>query len=111
MHELSIAEELLRIIEKRASEEGIGSVEKIELRIGEYSGILPDSLQFAFEVLSKGKLTEGASVEVEMISPKFLCGKCGEEVISYETNCPKCGSEDLTLRRGDELEIISFEGQ
>jgi hydrogenase nickel incorporation protein HypA/HybF len=111
MHELSIAEELLQIIEKRASEEGIRSVERINLRIGEYSGIFPDSLEFAFEVLSKGKLTEGASVEVEMVSPKFLCGKCGDAVISQETNCPKCGSEDLTLQCGDELEIISFEGE
>ena len=51
MHELSIAEELLEIITARASQEGIRKVEKINLRIGEFSGIMPDSLEFAFEML------------------------------------------------------------
>jgi hydrogenase nickel incorporation protein HypA/HybF len=111
MHELSIAEELLAIIEKRASQEGIRKVERINLRIGEYSGILPESLEFAFEVLSQGKLTEGASIEIELVSPKFICGRCGTSVPSPERGCPNCGSCELSLGSGDELEIISFEGE
>jgi len=65
MHELSIAEELLQIITKKASQVGIGKIEQINLKIGEFSGILPDALVFAFEMLSKGTITDGARIEIE----------------------------------------------
>lgn len=111
MHELSIAEELLEIITTRASQEGIRKVEKINLRIGEFSGIMPDSLEFAFEMLSKGTLTEGASVEIEVVAPKFICERCGQTAPSPERGCINCGSEELSLSSGSELEITSFEGE
>jgi hydrogenase nickel incorporation protein HypA/HybF len=110
MHELSIAEELLDIIEKRAGQEGIQKVDRINLRIGELSGVFPDSLEFAFEVLSKGKITEGAYLDVEMSAVKVRCALCGKYVISGEESCPSCGSSEFSLSGGDELEIISFEG-
>jgi hydrogenase nickel incorporation protein HypA/HybF len=110
MHELSIAEELLHIIEQMALQEGIRKVDRINLRIGELSGVFPDSLEFAFEILSKGKITEGAYVDIEMVAVKVRCAKCGKLVISGEEICPSCGSSDLSLSGGDELEILSFEG-
>ena len=111
MHELSIAQELLEIITRRASQEGMGKVEKVNLRIGEFSGVMPDALEFAFEMLSKGTLTEGASVEVEVVSPTFICERCGKTSPSPEGGCKYCGSEELTLKSGSELEITSFEGE
>ena len=110
MHELSIAEELLHIIEKRADEEGIQKVGRINLRIGELSGVFPDSLEFAFEVLSKGKITEGAYIDIEMITTKFRCVNCGDYTFAGVEKCPACNSSDLNFSGGDELEIISFEG-
>jgi hydrogenase nickel incorporation protein HypA/HybF len=110
MHELSIAEELLHIIENRADQEGIQKVDRINLRIGELSGVFPDSLEFAFEVLSKGKITEGAFIDIEMITPKFRCVNCGSCTVTWAAKCPACSSSDLNFSGGDELEIISFEG-
>jgi len=65
MHELSIAEELLQIITNKASQVGISKIEQINLKIGEFSGILPDALIFAFELLSKDTMMEGARIEIE----------------------------------------------
>ena len=110
MHELSIAEELLYIIEKRAGQEGIQKVDRINLRIGEHSGVFPDSLEFAFEVLSKDKITEGAHIYIEMVEAKFRCMNCGTFTGTGAEKCPSCGSSDLTFSGGDELEITSFEG-
>jgi len=79
MHELSITEELLQIINEKALEAGINKVYEINLKIGEFSGIFSDALLFAFEVLSKDTITEGAIVKIEKSN-------------------------------GDELQVLSFEG-
>lgn len=78
MHELSIADALLDIVQKRASGEGINRVYEINLRIGEFSGVFPDSLRFAFEVLSRDTITEGAHLNIETSSGTEL------HVISFE---------------------------
>jgi len=116
MHELSIAEQLLQIIFKNAAQAGIKKVYSINLRIGEHSGIVPDSLEFAFEVLSRGKITEGARLHIEKTSPVFKCSKCGWEDNHMDTDysvswtCPNCGEDEVYVQGGDDLEIVSFEG-
>ncbi len=111
MHELSIAQELLDIIYVNAEEAGIRSVSEVNLRIGEYAGIFPDSLQFAFEVLSQDKMTEGASLNIEHVAPRYVCKKCQTELKRGEDHCTRCGSEDIRMIGGDELELVSFEGE
>ncbi len=110
MHELSIAEELLDIIFKNAGKAGISKVSVVNLKIGEYAGIYPDSLEFAFEVLSQEKMTQGARVNIERIAPRFICQKCQSIVSRDKEKCEHCGSEEITMQGGDELEIVSFEG-
>lgn len=110
MHELSIAEELLRIIDAEARKAEIRKVYRIDLRIGEFSGVVPDSLEFAFEVLSRGRVTEGARIVIEQVSPSFFCAECGRPMKSDETSCCECGCERIRMVGGDELEVVSFEG-
>lgn len=78
MHELSITEELLHIINEKALEAGISKVYEINLKIGEFSGIFSDALLFAFEVLSKDTITEGAIVKIEKSNGDEL------QVLSFE---------------------------
>lgn len=111
MHELSIAEELLSIIYQHAEKAGIGRVHDIHLRVGEYSGILPDALEFAFEVLSGGKITENAVLYIEKVPPRFECMKCNHLSDTYGETCDKCGSDEMRAVGGSELEIVSFEGE
>ena len=111
MHELSIAEELLEIIETKAREADIGRVERITLRIGEYSGIMPEALEFAFSVLSRGKPSEGAEIEIQTVAPEYVCKECGYIESSPEDGCSRCGGTDLVLKHGSELSIVSFEGE
>ena len=78
MHELSIAEELLQIITTKASQVGIGKINQINLKIGEFSGVLSDALVFAFEMLSKDTISEGARIEIEQSRGNEL------QVLSFE---------------------------
>jgi len=111
MHELSIAQELLDIIYVNAEEAGIRSVSEVNLRIGEYAGIFPDSLQFAFEVLSQDRMTEGASLNIEHVAPRYVCQKCRKELKRGDDRCNRCGSGEIRMIGGDELELVSFEGE
>jgi len=110
MHELSIAEELLGIIFENAEKAGIKKVSEVNLRIGEFSGILPDALQFAFEVLSQEKITEGARLNIKTISPRFVCQGCQRRVSKQSQICPRCGSEEIAAEWGHDLQIVSFIG-
>jgi hydrogenase nickel incorporation protein HypA/HybF len=78
MHELSIAEELLQIIAKEAAQAGITRIQRIDLKIGEFAGILPDALVFAFEMLSKDTPSEDAKIVIEEASGHEL------QVLSFE---------------------------
>ena len=78
MHELSIAEELLGIILSRARDEKMACIEKVNLRVGRFSGILPDCLTFAFEMLSKDTIAGEARVLVEETEGSEL------QILSFE---------------------------
>ncbi len=45
MHEVGIAQQILRVIESAASEHGEGRVQSARLRVGELSGVEPDQLR------------------------------------------------------------------
>ena len=111
MHELSIAEELLEIIETRAAGAGIGRVERITLKIGEYSGIMPEALEFAFEVAGQGTVAEGARLEIVEVPVTVRCNACEAETVleDFAFLCTECGSLDVTVLQGNELYLDSIE--
>jgi hydrogenase nickel incorporation protein HypA/HybF len=110
MHELSIAEELLGIIFENAERAGVKKVSEVNLRIGAFSGIMPDALRFAFEVLSQEKMTSGAKLNIEEIKPRLVCQRCQCVLDADESRCPGCGSEEIIAEGGHELQIVSFTG-
>ena len=110
MHELSVAEELLSIIRDSAEKAGVKKVAAVNLRIGELSSILPESLEFAFQILSQGTITDGARINIDHAPAALLCGRCGARVGREESSCGRCGSDEMRVIGGDQLEILSFEG-
>ena len=108
MHELSLMSNLLD--HAVAAAEG-APIRALRVRVGPLSGIVVDSLRFAFEALSPGTPAEGARFDVEETAPRLHCPRCGAD---YETpvgayQCPGCGAAEGELRGGHELELISIE--
>jgi hydrogenase nickel incorporation protein HypA/HybF len=110
MHEISVAEELIRIVIENAEKAGIKKVSEVNLRIGELSCIVPDSLQFAFEVLSQDKITQGAKLNIERTQPRFECHQCHSVMSGNMERCGECGSDEIRVIGGDDLQIVSFVG-
>jgi hydrogenase nickel incorporation protein HypA/HybF len=64
MHEVSIAHALLLRASEAAAREGLSTVQRVGVCIGRYSGVYPDALEFAFEILREGPVLGGAALEV-----------------------------------------------
>jgi hydrogenase nickel incorporation protein HypA/HybF len=111
MHEFSVAESLLVIIEQEAASYGTAPVVGVKLRIGKLSGIVPDALRFAFSVLSEGRRTEGAALLIEEVPIQITCRACGRvsTVDDPFLLCPHCSGSEVELTGGRELEITEME--
>ena len=108
MHEMSVAQEILTVIKKTAQNR---KVKKISLRVGDFSGIMIDSLKFGLEVLIKDTIADKAIIEVEKVPVKIICNKCLKKNIILPNYfiCPCCNSSDVKIIEGEELELSSLE--
>ena len=111
MHEVSIMTEALRMAVIAAKSAGASRVLKLRLRIGSLSGVVPESLRFAFDVVCHGTMAEGATLEIEMVQAACWCGTCQAEFecADFFNECSRCHNPSGELRRGRELEIASVE--
>ncbi len=109
MHELPITEGILKIATEAA---GGRPITTIHLVVGELSSIVDDSVQFYFDMLSKGTLAEGAMLDFERRPATVMCRDCGQ---SFEvrpplpSTCPNCGGIRLQVTGGRELRVDSIE--
>ena len=105
MHELSIAESIIGLVSSEAEKSGFHKVLEIRLKIGEYSGIIPECIREFFPIAAKGTAAEGAELVITPVTAEFLCRSCSYEgpVSRMKAYCPQCGSADLRMIRGREL--------
>ncbi len=102
MHELSIADSIVRIACAHA---GGRRIETIEVKIGHLRQVVPDSLAFAFALVAAGTEAEGAQLLIEAVPAAGCCRACGaeSELTDFPFTCAACGSYELELVRGEEL--------
>ncbi len=112
MHEMGIALQILEIAQ--ASIPGDLSrarVERVNLRIGRLTAVVPDSLRFCFEIAARETPLAGAELAIEEVPVTARCGGCGERWTIGEPVflCRSCGGGDLEILSGRELDIVSIE--
>lgn len=111
MHELSVTQSILDIALAHAREAGASRILKVNLVIGELSGLVGEYIQFYFDFVSKGTLAEGAELTFRHVPAQFRCLECGAE---YEPDgddwtCPVCGALRPIAVGGKELLVESIE--
>ena len=111
MHEFAIAQGILDIIDQEILPYGKVSVLNVKVRIGKLSGIMPDSLTFAFTSLSNGTAADGAHLLIEEVPLSITCNKCGKtsSVDNPFMICPACKSPDVSMASGRELDVVGLE--
>jgi len=107
MHELSLCQNLCRILEDEAKRQSFTRVRRISLVVGSFACVEPEALRFGFSVASRGTVAEGATLEIETPPGRAWCFDCMTEVElrARLDPCPLCGGQKL---RGDEGGTLSI---
>lgn len=103
MHELSIARNIVSIV---AEKSGKTKVRQITLEIGKFSAVLPDAIQFCFDIVTKGTVAEGAELKIIEMPGTGKCRTCQTQFEFTQMFAPcSCGSTDIERLSGSELNI------
>lgn len=112
MHEVGLAQEILvRAVE--AATDAVGPQARIEglrIRVGELSGVDPQALTLALEVLSRGGPAAGCRLEFEDEPVRLRC-PCGFEAGGDRMRepCPACGYGSWEVIEGKGLVLLGVE--
>jgi hydrogenase nickel incorporation protein HypA/HybF len=107
MHELGITQNIVAIALEHAQD---SKVQRITLEIGNLSAVLPDAIQFCFDVCCAGTALEGAELKIIEIPGVGCCRRCGTEItLEQPFGICHCGSTDLEILQGEELKIKKLE--
>lgn len=111
MHEMSICEGLRDVIEEQARAHKVERVTRVRLEIGRFASIEPEALHFAFDVVMRNSVAEGAELIVIDLPGRALCYDCMEEkTIEHRLDpCPSCGGGKMMPQGGDEMRIKDLE--
>jgi hydrogenase nickel incorporation protein HypA/HybF len=113
VHEMAIAQSLLEIVLEQGRLHQLERVRVIKLQIGEMAAVLPESLSFCFELLSKDTIASGAVLDIDTLPVVARCTSCGIrfEVEHYRFICPECANSAVEMVSGRELSLASMEGE
>lgn len=111
MHEMSLAEGVLDLIERNAAEQGFARVLGVHLEIGELAGVDIGAMRFSFDAVTNGTLAADAKLEILPVPGEAWCMPCGHSVaISRRGDpCPDCGSYQLQVTGGNDMMLKSLE--
>ncbi len=112
MHEMGIAMQIAEIATSSIPDNMANvRIEKVNLRVGKLSAIVPDSLSFCFEIAVKDTPLDGASLNIEEVPVSAKCKDCGFRwtIKSSVFKCTKCESGSIEILSGRELDVVSIE--
>ena len=110
MHELSLAENVVNLIEDAARREGFARVRTVFMEIGKLSCVAPDALRIALDHAARGTCLEDAGLEMLFIEGEGECSGCGVRMAMETTYdvCPQCG-DPLKVSRGMEMRVTELD--
>ena len=111
MHEMSLAEGILQIVESTARANEARAVRAVRLELGALSHVEQEALRFSFDVVKRGTVADDARLEVVTTPGRAWCMPCGEAVDLARLGdpCPACGSYQLQVTQGDEMRVKDIE--
>jgi hydrogenase nickel incorporation protein HypA/HybF len=103
MHEYSIVQALYDGVVAQAAAKHAVRVHRVEVKIGELSGVDVGLLETAWRTFRVHTLCDEAAMGVTVVPARWLCGACGAEVPRPGAlQCGSCGGA-MRLAEGDEI--------
>ena len=111
MHEMSLCESILQVIEDLAVKQSFSKVKQVRLEIGPLARVEVEAMHFCYSAVVKDSVADGSELEIIELPVKAWCMKCAMPVAiaaRFEA-CPECGSYQVEITGGDELRIKDME--
>ena len=111
MHEISLCENVLQIIEQQAAAQNFVKVTRVCLEIGALAAVDVAAFRFGFTAVMQGSLAEQAILEISEIPAQARCSSCGvQSVIQQRYDpCPHCAAMHMQVVDGAQLRIKELE--
>ena len=111
MHEISLVESVVALIEDERRKQAFSRVRAIRLKVGTLGHAEPEALRFCFDAVTSGTIADGARLEIEMIQGAGWCSDCQRTVLLGErfAACPACGNARVRMTAGGELRLAEME--
>ena len=111
MHEMSLCEGVLQILEEQARVQQFERVKTVWLEIGALSSVEVEAMRFSFDVVMQGSLADGAKLEIIDVPGQAWCMQCMKPVTIKQRfdACSDCGSHQLQITGGEEMMIKELE--
>jgi hydrogenase nickel incorporation protein HypA/HybF len=91
VHEAGLMQEALDLAVAAGRGHGAGRIVRLRLRVGADSGVVPDALAFAFEVIREGTIAATAALEMETVPGGDL------QLASFDISTPLPPREESEL--------------
>jgi hydrogenase nickel incorporation protein HypA/HybF len=110
MHELSLAANILDIVDEAAQRDPFERVHTLHLSAPALSGVDVPALRFALESLAPGTRLEAAQVLIDTPPVRARCPACEAEaqIEAHAQMCPRCGAEALRPMEPSALRVIDL---
>jgi hydrogenase nickel insertion protein HypA len=109
MHEYSLIQSLVERVEAEARARSATAVHRLNVRIGEQSGVDIELFRTAYLTFRERTICEGAELEIDVIPTQWACGTCGGRIESGQPlRCPAC-LQPARLIGGDEIMLDRIE--
>lgn len=111
MHEMSLAEGVLQLIEDASRRQSFARVSTVWLEIGQLAGVEVEAMRFCFDAVTRGSMAEGAQLEVIATPGSGWCMQCSATVALSEVfgACPRCGTHQVQVTGGTEMRVKELE--
>ena len=111
MHELSLAENVLQIIEEAAQAQGFSRVKTVVLEIGRLAAVEPEAMAFCFDAVIRDSCAEGAALKIVELPGEGWCAACAATVpiTDIPATCPHCGGYRVNPTGGTGMRVRELE--
>jgi hydrogenase nickel incorporation protein HypA/HybF len=109
MHEYSIVQALLERVDAEARARRAIAVHRLQIRIGELSGVGVDLLTTAYATFRERTICEHAELDVLIVPAQWECPDCASPIARGDPlRCRRCGIP-ARLAAGDEIVLDRIE--
>jgi hydrogenase nickel incorporation protein HypA/HybF len=110
MHELSLADGIVRLVQGAAKREHFDSVAVLHLEAGALAGVEVQALRFALNAILPGTCLAGATIRIDETPGRAWCEACAADIQidSRADPCPRCGGFPVKVTGGSALRVLDL---